>query len=186
MNENYCSEGTGSIDGRIVSLNFYPNESVTCDYLSDSGALFSHVPLSQVSFYGKSRSWRDYLPNDKDSFINCPDGHGNISLYSYHQKDFLEPVLIKFINDRRNSQMFGKGKYLATLDFIDGNEMVHIIYCQNVMFADGRIPLSADLDLIGRVMFIPSHKILFKGQIKDEKLFKIYKKLPSTVKAISC
>jgi len=136
--------------GTVFAVSSYEGDALTTQVLLDNGCVFSYVPLHALQQEPISRS--NKLSLQDLVYRNCPQGRITVNAF-----EFLNgPVLAYF----KNKEVWLNGTYRATIDWIDGNEQLHVIHLEN-----------------GQYAALPNHKLKFKN---NARVFPEYDKLKET------
>lgn len=129
---NNMMDCSGDLVAEIVGISSYPDHAPTFQVLIDKSHLFHYAPPHLLSINNATK-----VENLKDLvYHNCPS-----ATFSLTQNENLnKPISVYF----KNSLLWFPGKILYTLDWFEGNDLLHMILLDN-----------------GRFCFMPNHKISF-------------------------
>lgn len=132
----------------LFAITSYAKRAPTLKLLLKDGSLFSFMPLD--SFITKQPREKDeILAMDELTYKNCPDSEVVIS-----SPKLLQGKVNCYFH---KSERWMDGKYIASLDWLRDNLIMHIIKLKN-----------------GQIALLPSHKVKFK---EGEKSFEPYRKI---------
>ncbi len=146
---NEDNSKTDLIPATIFCISSYEKEALTFGIVLDNGSVFFYIPIHKISLSKDCSfeySLKDLIYNNNES-INF-----NISYFKYLEKQPLK-IYLKYLNK------WDTCKYIATLDWFEGNDLVHLVLISN-----------------GQLACMPSHKLNFTGEEKLES----YKKIKSS------
>jgi hypothetical protein len=129
------------------AVSSYQGSVPTFKVLLADGAVFSYVPPSAL--VDRDRAAGEPLALADLAYHNCPGG--DICVSSFAE---LQGTVHAFLR-RRNEWM--DGTYRFTIDWYDGNDLLHLIALAN-----------------GQYAFLPNHKVKFKDGTRE---FKPYRKM---------
>jgi len=128
-------------------VSSYQGSVPTFKVLLADGAVFSYVPPSAL--VDRDRAAGEPLELADLAYHNCPGGDICVSRFAE-----LQGTVHAFLR-RRNEWM--DGTYRFTIDWYDGNDLLHLIALAN-----------------GQYAFLPNHKVKFKDGTRE---FKPYRKM---------
>lgn len=131
---------------RAFVVSSYPGSTPTFKILLEDGAVFSYVPPSAL-FDGAPKA--PELDLEDLVYSNCPTGD-----FCVHHFNLLDTEVHAFLKHRH---LWLKGRYRLTLDWYEGNDLLHLISLEN-----------------GQQAFLPHHKLKFGDHPEG---FEPYKKL---------
>lgn len=132
---------------RAFVFSSYPGSAPTFKLLLEDGAVFSYVAPSVLRW--KREVSEPHLALDELTYHTCPSGDVVVNAF-----DALKGEHLCFFKKR---DVWLKAKYVFTVDWYTGNDLVHCVLVEN-----------------GQVALLPHHKIKFHG---DAPGFAPYKKL---------
>ena len=135
---------------KIIGISSYPGSTPTFKIVLKNRCLFSYIPPHAVKIATDKISEQKQLPLEELVYHNCPSE--NIAVHSFHELQKM-PVVAFF----KTSQKWLNATYITTIDWYEGNDLLHMIKLENGQFA-----------------FLPNHKIKFGN---NEHEFPKYKKL---------
>lgn len=143
-------EGSGFTECKIIGFSLYLNEAVCADIVLNDGSMFSYIPIHLLVTSPSSE-----LKYDLNDIVyhNCNGFDVSISVIDY-LKNSKNLCYLKYKDEWLGCQ------YLMTLDWYNGNDLLHFITLDNGQFA-----------------LMPNHKLKFGN---DERRFVPYKKLRGT------
>lgn len=120
----------------IIGINSYPGHVPTFQIIVDDTSIFSYIPPHLLLSTISSLSKKDTFSLKELVYHNCPD-----EKFSINRLDYLidYPSLSVYLKDR---QIWRTAKYLFTMDWYAGNDLLHCLILQNGQFG-----------------FFPNHKI---------------------------
>jgi len=133
----YNGEKQGIVPCKIFAVSFYQGESITFGIELDEGSVFFYVPPQMISLNKEFEFKLNELV-----YHNCPS-----SIVTANKFKFLEEKNLKVYIKQR--EKWFNAKYLLTIDWYEGNDLLHMIIIDNKQIA-----------------FLPSHKIKFDGEEK--------------------
>jgi hypothetical protein len=131
---------------RAFVVSSYPGSAPTFKILLDDGAVFSYVPPSALF---ETVPTAPELALQDLVYSNCPTGD-----FCVHHFAMLEGEVHAFF---KHKNLWLKGRYILTLDWYEGNDLLHLVALEN-----------------GQIAFLPHHKLKFGDH---EEGFEPYKKL---------
>ncbi|MCC6807334.1 MAG: hypothetical protein IT381_07910 [Deltaproteobacteria bacterium] len=131
---------------RAFVVSSYPASTPTFKVLLEDGAVFSYLPPSALT---EGEPMPPELSLEDLVYANCPTGD-----FCVHDFATLHgPVLAYF----KRRDLWMKGRYRLTLDWYEGNDLLHLVSLEN-----------------GQQAFLPHHKLKFGDHPQG---FEPYKKL---------
>lgn len=131
----------------VFAVSSYPGSAPTFQVLLADGSVFSYVPptaLIDPSAAGPAYGLDDLV------YHNCPDGDVCVHVFAELSAEPVQAFLRK-----RNEWV--EGRYLFTMDWYEGNDLLHGVALTN-----------------GQCAFLPNHKLKFRGGARE---FAPYRKL---------
>jgi len=128
----------------IFAISAYKEESITFAITLDEGSTFYYIPPHKISIYKQKPLFelKDIVYN------NCESEIITIKEFKFLGK---KPISIYL----KNKDIWVEGKYILTIDWYKGNDLVHMIQINT-----------------GEFCFMPSHKLKFNGAKLKFKKFK--------------
>lgn len=129
------------VPGRAFTVSSYPESMPTFQVLLDNGSVFSYLPVhalvSMASCASEdAASGALDLPAEDLCYHACRSG--NVCVHRYRELD--GPLQAYF----RRSDRWVKGQYVLTLEWYEGNDLLHLCALEQ-----------------GQYAFLPQHKITF-------------------------
>jgi hypothetical protein len=138
--------------GVIFAVSSYEGSVPTLMVRLADGSVFSYLPPHAV-FAPRPCLYRDMELGLEDLvYHNCPAGK-----IAVDQFEFLKGPVLAYLK-RKN--LWIRGYYLATIDWYEGNDLLHLVELENKQFA-----------------FLPHHKLKFGSGVAKQ--FEPYKKMRS-------
>lgn len=137
---------TGYIPAKVIGFSSYPGHALTLTVLLDDGSLFCYLPFD--AFTTKQNATIYFY--DVLVYHNCPEGELAVSVLDTLPEDVH--VFLKKAN------AWVSGKYVATIDWYTGNDLLHLVLLSN-----------------GQLAAMPNHKVKFGASAPKE--FPAYKKI---------
>jgi hypothetical protein len=128
----------------IFGVSSYTNFAPTFQIMVEEKSIFSYVPPHLLLVKSSINSHSFFELKDL-VYHNCPDVEFAVSVSKY----LCKPLYVYL----KNRDLWILGKYLFTMDWYHGNDLLHCIILEN-----------------GQIGFFPSHKISFgKNSLPDFK-----------------
>lgn len=143
----------GYLPCQIFGLSAYPQDALTFQILLDDGSIFSYVPLHLL--YHTLLIEGPFLELTDLVYHNCPD-----ATLCIHRFEFLGQDVVNCFFKAK--QLWLAGNYLFTVDWYQGNDLLHFIQLHTGQFA-----------------LLPNHKVKFHNGTSQ---FQPFKKLHATWK----
>lgn len=111
------------LNGEILGVSTYPNQTMTFNILIDGKYLYSDMPIH-------SFVWK--VPNEKFTlkdlvYSNCD----TLPIDNYTFNNFINSEVYVFL---KKCGIWIKGEYITSFDFYEGNDCVHLIKLNNGYF----------------------------------------------------
>lgn len=140
------------IPGRLFAISSYAGHALTVQVLLAGGGVFSYLPLQALVSPKRFDPAGEALAPDELLYHDCRDDE--ICVHRYRA---LRGPVQAFLRKR---QRWMRGKYLLSIDWYRGNDLLHLLRLENGQFAA-----------------LPSHKLIFG---EEARILPDYQKLRQT------